>query len=195
MRASCTISRKTIDAGIRPSLERLLTVWLAFLAGSARPVAAGDGPAPLPGVESAIPPGRPLELMVPAPPQTTLRSVLVSFTEPEKLAPGRAFIASVEPADPRGGAGWTLTKNLHIGDPDVVWTVRQPQGVALRVTVKRPPDPPVGLAPRHRSALPYAWPSLDPPPARNPAGRSTPPPAKPSHSRPSPTTRPKPPTR
>jgi HEAT repeat protein len=91
----------------------------------------------LPSVERVVPPGSPLVVTVPAPAEARLRSVLIALGEPGRIEPGRAIATSVGPAPDRGGAGRpALTKDLHLGDPDVAWMVRQLKGETWRITIK-----------------------------------------------------------
>src|SRR5690242_4535039 len=86
---------------------------------------AADRPS---SVEGVVPPDAPLVVTVPAPPEARLRSVLISLEEPGRIEPGLRIATSVGPADDRLAGGPTVTKDLHLGDPDVAWMIRQPKG-------------------------------------------------------------------
>ncbi len=120
-----------------------LTAILATVFGSGIPVACtlrGAEPvSELPSVVSPLVPGASLILEVPAPAEARLRSVLVSFQAPGRIEPGLTITAHLEPTNTRGNAASTLTKPLHLGDPDVDWIVQQAKGEAVRVTVTSPP--------------------------------------------------------
>ena len=46
----------------------------------------------------------------------------------------------MESLDSRSALGWTLTKNLTSGDPDVLWSIRQPRELPLRITIAQSPN-------------------------------------------------------
>ncbi len=102
---------------------------------------AGEISPSLPSVESALQPGAPVVVVVPAQHAPRLRSVLISLKDPGQIVAGLSIEAKVEALDPRSALGWTLTKSLNCGDPDVLWSIRQPGEVALRITITLPPKP------------------------------------------------------
>jgi HEAT repeat protein len=98
----------------------------------------------LPSIELKLEPGSPVVATVPAPNAPRVRSVLISLKDPGLIKPGMSIEARVEALDPRSALGWTLSKVLNCGDPDVLWLVRQPGDILLRITITPPPktDPP-----------------------------------------------------
>ncbi len=127
-------------------------VWLS-VAGIAlvllaqRALGASFFDSDLPTTEMDLKPGVPLVVTVPAPAETCLRSVLISINEPSRLASGIVLTATVAPAEGNAATG-RLTKLLHIGDPDVLWTIRQLQGSEYRITVTPPTVYPQSASPR-----------------------------------------------
>ncbi len=103
----------------------LLVVGVALGLSPPSPLGAVEPRRGLPAAEFVLQPGIPVVVPVPAPVATCLRSTLVSIKEPSKLASGIVLQASVGPTD-GSPATAKLTKFLHVGDPDVHWTVRQP---------------------------------------------------------------------
>jgi len=99
---------------------------------------AGELRLDLPNGEFTLTPGHSLVVTVPAPSEARLRSVLISLKEPGGIAPGMSITASIKPITERPGAGSTMTKTLHLGDPDVIWTIRQPKNIALQVSLTPP---------------------------------------------------------
>jgi hypothetical protein len=124
----------------------LVFIGLAWIASAASAQTAEQALARLPSLESSVQAGAPVELIVPAPAETMLRSVLVAVIEPGKLTPGRALNVRVRRSDPKARTSLALTKDLHVGDPDVLWTIRQPQGTSLQITVTAPARPAGGAA-------------------------------------------------
>jgi len=102
---------------------------------------AGELRSGLPSEESTIGPGTTMVVTVPASSETRLRSVLISVKEPGRIAPGMSITASIMPITEQAGAGSTMTKSLHLGDPDALWTIRQPKNVSLRISVAPPSAP------------------------------------------------------
>ena len=49
-----------------------------------------------------------------------------------------AIVASVRPRREGPHTGSTMTKTLHLGDPDVTWTLRQPKDVVLQISLAPP---------------------------------------------------------
>src|SRR6266550_4590501 len=99
-----------------------LACWVAVVLG-----AKGEG---LPGLESDLQPGRPVKVEVPASPVSRTLSVTISLRQPGRLTPAAPIVATVSIGKE------TLTKTLHLGDPDIVWTVLQPQGTPAVVTLE-----------------------------------------------------------
>jgi HEAT repeat protein len=89
----------------------------------------------LPSLDAAVEPGAPLVAIVPAPPEAHVRTVLISIKEPTQLTPERAVTASVGLAGPGEAPASLMAKTLHAGDPDVLWAIRQPGGVPLKISV------------------------------------------------------------
>ncbi|HEU5115170.1 MAG TPA: HEAT repeat domain-containing protein, partial [Isosphaeraceae bacterium] len=77
----------------------------------------------------ALEPGKSAVVPVPAADAERVVSVVVSVEAPSKLGSG-----AVEVRLALGDQ--TLTKTLHVGDPDVAWMVRQPKGVKGSVTLE-----------------------------------------------------------
>ena len=105
---------------------------------------AGEISSGLPSVDLALQLGAPVVVTVPAQHAPRLRSVLISLKDPGQILAGLSIEAKVEALVPRSAPGWTLTKSLNCGDPDVLWSIRQPGEVALRITITLPrkPGPP-----------------------------------------------------
>lgn len=101
--------------------------WMAVALGAAR--------ADLPSVEAELMASRPVSVAVPAAPSDRTLSVLVSIKQPGRLTPGAPIAAAV-----RLGKSTTLAKTLHLGDPDVVWTVRQPADTPAQIVVEAGPE-------------------------------------------------------
>lgn len=87
----------------------------------------------LPAEASRVEPGQSAEVIIPAAERSRTLSVLITITDPSTLQPGAPVAAMVKLGEAR------LAKTLHIGDSDVVWTVRQAEGVAGRVTLQADP--------------------------------------------------------
>src|SRR3954454_23616488 len=90
----------------------------------------GEG---LPSVSAALEPGGKAEVAIAAPVRPRDLTVLVSLAQPGGLPAGVPFRATVRFGDS------SRVKALHTGDPDVVWTVRQPAGVEGRVALEAGP--------------------------------------------------------
>jgi HEAT repeat protein len=120
-----------------------IATMVAVIVGLGGPALAAQGPgelpASLPSVEFSLEPDTPIVLVVPAPRQPRLRSVLISISNAGRIAPGLSIETRVDALDRRGAVDMTLTKSLHSGDPDVLWSIRQPRDVALRVTIAPAP--------------------------------------------------------
>ncbi len=99
---------------------------------------AGEPSSGLPSDEFLVQPGAPIVVIVAAPPESRLRSLLISLSAPGRMQAGLSIEARVEALDPRPAGGWTLTKSLNCGDPDVLWSIRQPREVPLRITITQP---------------------------------------------------------
>ena len=118
---------------------RVIGITLGLVAHTS--LSAGELRSGPPSEESTISPGTPLVVTVPARSEIRLRSVLISVKEPGRIAPGMAIAASIRPMTEQAGAGWTMTKALHLGDPDVIWTIRQPKNASLRISIAPPSSP------------------------------------------------------
>jgi hypothetical protein len=94
----------------------------------------------LPGAEGWLKPGASAAVEVPKADADRALSLLVTLAQPSKLAPG----APVEVEVTLGGPA--LRKTLHVGDPDVAWTLSQPAGATGRVTLKADPAHPAPIA-------------------------------------------------
>ncbi len=99
-------------------------------------VAMAPGTAPQ---THSLEPGHEAVVEIPAVSQPRTLSVLVSLEKPGRLAPGSPIETTLELAGAR------LRKMLHLGDPDVTWTVRQPANAKGTVTLKARPDQPASL--------------------------------------------------
>jgi hypothetical protein len=121
-------------------LYRLIATMLAVSVGLGVPAQRPDETtATLPNVELAIQPGTPVVVTIPAPSQARLRAVLISLSDPGRLAPALSVETKVGPLDQRGAKFSSLTKSLNCGDPDVVWSIRQPPAIPLQITISPPP--------------------------------------------------------
>jgi HEAT repeat protein len=87
----------------------------------------------LPSVTRTLEPGRASAVEIPAAPRARTLSVLVSIAQPGRLPAGRALRASMQIGDT------TVAKALHLGDPDVAWSIRQPTNTAGKVTLEGGP--------------------------------------------------------
>ena len=94
-----------------------------------------------PSADLPLEPGAPVVVTVPAQHAPRRRSVLISLKDPAHINAGLSIEAKVEALDPRSVLCWALTKVLNCGDPDVLWSVRQPGEVALRITITLPSKP------------------------------------------------------
>jgi HEAT repeat protein len=91
----------------------------------------------LPMVVSTVTQGAPIVVTVPAPAEARLRSLLISLEAPGRIAPDVTINACIEPEMTRGEAASTLSKTLHLGDPDVAWIAQQRAGQSMRITITR----------------------------------------------------------
>ncbi|MGP0068442.1 MAG: HEAT repeat domain-containing protein, partial [Isosphaeraceae bacterium] len=90
-------------------------------------------------IERELAPDAPMVVNVPAPDEARLRSVLIAIDRPGRIPTGLAIEAAVERPTARAGSTSTLSKTLHLGDPDATWIVRQDKGETLRITVELSP--------------------------------------------------------
>ncbi len=91
---------------------------------------AGASVAGLAGAEGSLEPGRTATVLtIPAPEAARTVALVIALEQPGALAPAAPLSATVNIG------GTTLSKDLHLGDPDVTWLVRQPVGAALRVAL------------------------------------------------------------
>ncbi|MFO0960458.1 MAG: hypothetical protein U0800_23995 [Isosphaeraceae bacterium] len=81
---------------------------------------AADG---LPDGAASLDPGRSARVEIPAPGRERTLTLVISLEKPGSLPAGVPVRVTV------AFGGTRLAKSLHLGDPDVVWTVRQPAGV------------------------------------------------------------------
>jgi HEAT repeat protein len=132
-----------INLTCRATVIAIICISLWLVAHTA--LAAGELRLDLPNGEFTISPGNPLVVTVPASPEARLRSVLISLKEPGGITPGVSITASIKTITERVGTGSTMTKTLHLGDPDVTWTIRQPKNVSLQISIA-PPSPQDGKA-------------------------------------------------
>ncbi len=116
-----------------------LTTILTVVFGAGHSIAGAlqsAEPVPnLPTIESTLTPGTASVLSVAAPAESRLRSILISLAGPGRIAPGATIDACIEPELPTGDPAPTLSKILHLGDPDVVWIVQQAAGKRMRIKV------------------------------------------------------------
>ncbi|MBX6311449.1 MAG: HEAT repeat domain-containing protein [Isosphaeraceae bacterium] len=112
-----------------------LACWIALALGAV----PGER---LPSVSSRLEPGRTAAVEIAATDHPRNLSILIALASPGHLPFGAPVKVSVS-----CGAS-TLTKTLHQGDADVVWTVRQPADVTGRVTLE--------AGPGHAAPLPFA---------------------------------------
>src|SRR5262245_3000297 len=101
-----------------------LACWVAVALG-----AIGNE---LPSVWSSVRPGLPLKVEVPAAPRSRTLSVTIAVKQPGRLTARAPITATV------GLGDQTLAKTLHLGDPDVVWTVLQPKDTPALLTIDAP---------------------------------------------------------
>ena len=124
------------------ALGRITGVLLVGLSVGAVAEAAqqsGDGHSELPNVVKPLQPGMPLEVTVPAPSEPRLRSFLISVAFPGRIELRSSIEVRVEPTNPRSVVGPLASKILHVGDPDVLWSILQPKDVALAIKIIPPP--------------------------------------------------------
>ncbi len=81
------------------------------------------------GGSGALEPGKSAVVAVPAGEAERVVSVVVSVDAPSKLGSGAVDVRLT-----LGDS--SLTKTLHVGDPDVAWMVRQPKGEKGSVTLE-----------------------------------------------------------
>ena len=135
-------------------IATILVIGFSLAGVPQRTDAAAEISSSLPSVELPLPPGDPVVVTVPAPHVPRLRSVLISLNDPGRIEAGLSIEARIEALDPRAGGGWALTKSLNCGDPDVLWSIRQPREAPVRITITLPPKPgPPALAGRLRVAV------------------------------------------
>src|SRR5262245_23565716 len=87
---------------------------------------ATDAPGELRSIEALLESDKPLTTTIPAPGAPRLRSILVAVRHPARLPSGSALAVQVAWTDPATHAAVSISKDLHVGDPDVLWTIRQP---------------------------------------------------------------------
>jgi len=102
-----------------------LACWVAVVLGTGQ-----DG---LPHLESVAKPGQSATVQVPAVPAARTLSIAITLKTPGRLTPAAPIAAKVALGET------TLDKTLHLGDPDVVWTVRQPEQTPVRITLEVDP--------------------------------------------------------
>ena len=90
-------------------------------------------------VERGLTLDAPMVVTVPATAEAGLRSVLISIDGPGRIPPGLAIETAVERVTVRASSISTLSKTLHLGDPDVNWILHQGTGESMRITVALPP--------------------------------------------------------
>ena len=90
-------------------------------------------------VEQGVAQDAPMVLTVPATTEARLRSVLIAIEGPGRIPPGLAIEAGVEHVAASSGSRSSVSKSLHLGDPDVTWILRQDVGESMRITVALPP--------------------------------------------------------
>ena len=111
----------------------IVGISTGYVGATAPPVA--NAPAHLPNIELPLRPGIPLDVTVPAPSEPRVRSFLISLADPGRIATGSSIEVKVGPTNPPAAVGSVMSKILHVGDPDVVWSIRQPKDVALAVKI------------------------------------------------------------
>jgi HEAT repeat protein len=109
-------------------------LWMASAAAATLPAAVE--------AEGSLEPGKPATVLtVPATDRARTLAIVVTLKAPGALSPAEPVGSHVEV----GGA--TLSKTLHLGDPDATWLVRQPAGAEIKVGL----DAGAG----HKGSLPY----------------------------------------
>ena len=93
-------------------------------------VAFGTPHEAIPGVDSRLTSGGTATATIPSTTQPRTLSVVVALKQPGRLPAGSAVRATT-----RIGTA-TLTKALHLGDPDVTWSIAQPAGAVTTVELK-----------------------------------------------------------
>ncbi|WP_406697738.1 HEAT repeat domain-containing protein [Singulisphaera sp. Ch08] len=99
-----------------------LACWVA--------VVLGAHPSGLPTLEADIQAGRPASVEIPASPTPRTLSVSIALKVPGRLAPTAPIAVKVAFGET------TLNKTLHLGDPDIVWTILQPAQTSARITIE-----------------------------------------------------------
>ncbi|SIO43394.1 HEAT repeat-containing protein [Singulisphaera sp. GP187] len=111
-----------------------LACWVAVVLGAD----AGR----LPNLEAEAHAGRPASVEIPAAPVSRTLSVSISLTQPGRLAPAAPIAVTLAFGET------TLNKTLHLGDPDIVWTILQPKQTPARVTIE--------ASEPHKAPVPFA---------------------------------------
>lgn len=101
-----------------------LACWVA--------VVLGADPGRLPNLEANVQAGRPASVEIPAAPVPRTLSVSIALTQPGRLSSAAPIVVKVALGES------TLNKTLHLGDPDVVWTILQPKQTPTLVTIEAP---------------------------------------------------------
>lgn len=101
-----------------------LACWVAVVLG------AESGR--LPNLEAELHAGRPASVEIPAASDSRTLSVAIALTQPGRLSPATPIAVKLEFGET------TLKKALHLGDPDLVWTILQPKQTPARVTIEAP---------------------------------------------------------
>ncbi len=119
----------------------VLSLVLVFCV--ARNAGAADPPTSSKVSKARLQDGESARLDVPGAPQARLVSILVSIPQPGHISSAATLQARVECAggDRPNRSFAPIVKDLHNGDPDALWTIRQPAGVPLKVSVVRVADP------------------------------------------------------
>src|SRR5215469_14388814 len=84
----------------------------------------------LPDIEATLRPGKPQTLEIASTSAARNLSILVSLKQLGRLPPGKPVAVRVQLGET------TLAKALHLGDPDTLWTIRQPDGIPARITLE-----------------------------------------------------------
>ncbi|HEX3449920.1 MAG TPA: hypothetical protein VHS97_16820, partial [Isosphaeraceae bacterium] len=117
----------------------VLVVGISLGAVGAPAQQAVDAPSHLLSVELPLRPGIPLDMTVPAPSELRLRSFLISVADPGQIAQGSSIEVRVGPASKPATVDAVASKILHVGDPDVLWSILQPKDVAFTVKITKLP--------------------------------------------------------
>lgn len=113
-----------------------LACWVA--------VVLGADPGRLPNLEATLQAGRPTSVEIPAAQEARTLSVSIALKQPGRLSPAAPVAVTLVFGET------TLKKTLHLGDPDLVWTILQPKQTSARVTIEAPevPQSPIPFAVR-----------------------------------------------